>query len=145
MDEAIDEIGPIDYLVIEWSGGAAPDGKAAPILLELVERGIVRVLDFALIAKDEDGNVAAVELSEHADAAGLSDFEGASSGLLDDGDIAEAGVALEPGSLAALLVYENTWAGPFAAALRRSGAELVASGRIPTQALIAAIDAAEAA
>jgi len=145
MDDSIDEMGPIDYLVIEWSGGAAPDGQAAPILFDLVDRGIVRVLDFAAIAKDEDGNVAAIEISEHADATELSYFDGASSGLLGDDDIAEAGVALEPGSIAVLLVYENRWAGPFAAALRRSGAELVAGGRIPVQALIGAIEAAEAA
>jgi hypothetical protein len=145
MDDSIDEMGPIDYLVIEWSGDARPDGKAAPIVFDLVDRGIIRVLDFALIAKDDDGNVAGIELSEHAGAAELSYFEGASSGLIGDDDVAEAGAALEPGSLAAILVYENTWAGPFAAALRRSGAELVAGGRIPVQALIAALDAAEAA
>ena len=143
MEDSIEEMGPIDYLVIEWSGGAEPDGQAAPILFDLVEKGIVRVLDFALIAKDEDGNVAAINIDEHA--AELAYFDGASSGLLGDDDVEEAGVALEPGSIAALLVYENRWAGPFAAALRRSGAELVASGRIPVQQLIAAIDAAEAA
>ena len=145
MEDSIEEMGPIDYLVIEWSGGAKPNGEAAPILLDLAERGIVRVLDFALIAKDEDGNVAAIEISEYADAADLSDFEGAASGLLDEEDAIEAGAALEPGSVAAVLVYENRWAGPFAAALRRSGADLVASGRIPTQQLIAALDALEAA
>lgn len=145
MDDSIEEMGPIDYLVIEWSGDAAPNGEAAPIFGELVERGIVRLLDFMVISKDEDGNVAGLELSELEDAAELTYFEGASTGILGDDDVAEAGNALEPGSIAALLVYENTWAGPFAAALRRSGAELVASGRIPVQSLIAALDAAEAA
>ena len=143
--EEIDEMGPIDYVVVEWSGGAKPTGEAAPILLDLADRGIIRVLDFAAISKDEDGTVRAVELSEHDDVAELSYFEGAASGLLGDDDVAEAGAALEPGSVAILLVYENTWAGPFAAAVRRSGAQLVAGGRIPTQALIAAVEAAEAA
>jgi Family of unknown function (DUF6325) len=145
MEDSIDEMGPIDYLVIEWSGGAQPNGEAAPILLDLAERGIIRVLDFALIAKDEDGNVAAVEISEHADDAGLAEFEGAASGLLDDEDIVEAGSALEPGSVAALLIYENRWAAPFAVALRRSGAHMVAQGRVPTQELVAALEALEAA
>ena len=145
MDDSIEEMGPIDYLVIEWSGGAQPNGEAAPILLDLAERGIIRILDFALIAKDDDGNVAAIEIGEYADDAGLAEFEGAASGLLDDEDVIEAGVALEPGSVAALLIYENTWAAPFAVALRRSGAELVASGRVPTQELVAALEALEAA
>lgn len=139
----IDEMGPIDYLVVEWPG-AQPTGEAAPMLVDLVDRGLIRILDLAFIAKDEDGKVAGVEISELGQkVAELAVFEGASSGLLSDEDFEAAGEALDPGTSAALLVYENSWAAPFASALRRSGAQLVANGRIPIQALEAALDAAE--
>jgi hypothetical protein len=139
----IDELGPIDYLLIEWSD-SEPTGEAVPIVLDLVERGIIRVLDFAAFAKSVDGDVAAIDFGALPDgAAGLEDFAGAASGVLDDEDIAEAAAAIEPGALGALLVYENSWAGPFAAAVRRSGGQLVASGRIHTQAFLAALEAAE--
>jgi len=143
--EELDEMGPIDYVLIEWPG-RQPTGEAAPILVDLVERGIVRILDFAFITKSEDGSVAGVEISELADQVEeLRVFEGASSGMLTDDDTAEAAQALEPGTSAALIVFENRWAGPFAAAVRRSGGQLVANGRIPVQAVLAALDAAEAA
>jgi hypothetical protein len=143
LDAELEEMGPIDYLVIEWPG-RQPTGEAAPHLVELVERGLIRVLDLAFIRKDEDGSVAGVEISEVGDqVAEMKVFEGASSGLLSDDDVAEAGDVLEPGTSAALLVYENRWAAPFAAALRRSGGQLVASGRIPIQALLAALEGAE--
>lgn len=142
--EELDEMGPVDYILIEWPD-PQPTGEVAPIIVDLVERRIIRVLDLAFLAKDEDGAVAGVELSDLGEASEeLKLFEGASSGLLDDDDIAEAGAALEPGTAAALLVYENTWAAPLAVALRRSGAQLVANGRIPVQALLAALDAADA-
>jgi len=142
MDDSI-EMGPIDYLLVEWPG-RQPNGEAAPYLVELVERGLVRILDLTFIAKDEDGSVSGLELSDLGDgAAELSVFEGASSGLLSDDDVNEAAAALEPGTSAALLVYENSWAGPFAAAVRRSGGQLVASGRIPAEDVLAALDAAE--
>src|SRR5262245_59788167 len=138
-------MGPIDYILIEWPG-RQPTGEAAPYLVDLVEGGIIRILDFAFVAKDEDGNVAGVEISEIADQVEeMRVFEGASSGLLSDDDVAEAAEALEPGTSAALLVYENRWAAPFAAAVRRSGGQLVASGRIPVQAIISALEAAEEA
>ena len=141
----LDEMGPIDYLLIEWPG-RQPTGEAAPHLVDLVERGIIRVLDFAFITKAEDGSVAGVEISELADQVEeLRVFEGASSGMLTDEDTAEAASALEPGTSAALLVFENRWAAPFAAAVRRSGGQLVATGRIPVQAVLAALDAAEEA
>ena len=141
--EDIDEMGPIDYVVIEWPD-RQPSGEGVPILLDLVERGIVRIIDLAFITKAEDGTVAALELADVGAIDGLEDLVGAASGLLDESDIAEAGEALEPGTSAALLVYENSWAAPFAAALRRNGAQLVANGRIPVQAILAALDAAEA-
>jgi hypothetical protein len=137
------EMGPIDYILVEWPG-RQPNGEVAPHLVDLVDRGLIRILDLALIAKDEDGTVAGIELADLGDGgAELSVFEGASSGLISDEDLGEAGAALEPGTSAALLVYENSWAAPFAAAVRRSGGQLVASGRIPVEAIEAALDAAE--
>jgi hypothetical protein len=144
MDE-IGELGPIDYVLIEWPG-RQPTGEALPHLVDLVDSGIIRILDFAFITKDENGEVAGVEISEVAGQdEELKVFEGASSGLVSEDDIAEAGEALEPGTSAALLIYENRWAGPFAAAVRRSGGQLVANGRIPVQAFLAALDATEEA
>src|ERR1700761_473905 len=137
----LEEMGPIDYIVVEWPG-LHPNGEVAPHLIDLVDRGLIRVLDLVFLAKDEDGTVRGIEVGEAAD---LAVFQGASSGLIDDEDLAEAGNVLEPGTAAALLVYENSWAAPFASAARRSGGELVASGRIPIQAVLAALDATEAA
>jgi hypothetical protein len=139
----LEEMGPIDYIVIEWPG-RQPTGEVAPIVVDLVERGIIRVLDLAFITKAEDGSVAGLEISELGEQVEeLKMFEGASSGLLSEDDTAEAAAALEPGTSAALLVFENRWAAPFAVAVRRSGGQLVASGRIPIQAVLAALEAAE--
>ena len=140
-DEQLQEMGPIDYVVIEWPG-RQPEGEAAPLLMDLVERGVIRVLDIAFIAKDEDGTVDSAEMSDFGDA--FAEFEGASSGLLGEDDLQEAGTALAPGTCAAVLVWENRWAAPLAVTLRRSGAQLVASGRIPVQAILASLDAVEA-
>ncbi len=138
------EMGPIDYLLVEWPG-RQPNGEVAPHLIDLVERGLIRILDLSFVTKDEDGSVAGLELSDLGDGATeLEVFEGASSGLLSDDDLTEAAAALEPGTSAAILVFENTWAAPFAAAVRRSGGQLVASGRIPVDDVLAALDAAEA-
>jgi hypothetical protein len=142
--EGTNETGPIDYVLIEWPG-RQPNGEAMPHLVELVERGVIRILDVAFITKGEDGAVAGIELAELGDgAAELEVFEGASSGLIGDDDLTEAAGALEPGTSAALLVFENSWAAPFVAAVRRSGGQLVASGRIPADDVLAALDAAEA-
>ncbi|MGD9736417.1 MAG: DUF6325 family protein [Solirubrobacterales bacterium] len=136
----VPEMGPIDYLLVEWPG-RQPNGEVAPHLVDLVDRGLVRILDLIFLAKDEEGAITVLELGE---APALAVFEGASSGLIDDDDLERAGEVMEPGTSAALLVYENSWAAPFATAVRRSGGQLVASGRIPIQALIEALDAAEA-
>jgi len=137
------EMGPIDYIVVEWPG-RQPNGEVAPQLVDLVERGLIRILDLVFIAKDEEGNVAGLEISELAgEVAELSVFEGASSGLISDEDVDEAGGVLEPGTSAALLVFENAWAAPFVSAVRQSGGQLIASGRIPAQDLLDALDAAE--
>ncbi len=146
MSEQVDEMGPIDYLVVEFPGNRMT-GEAFPLLVDLVDRGIVRILDLMFIRKDEDGSVTALEI---ADLTGdgeldLTVFEGVHSGVLGQDDLEEAAAAVEPGNSAGLLVYENLWAAPFAAALRRSGAQLVASGRLNVQAVLASLDAAEAA
>jgi hypothetical protein len=143
--EEFEEMGPIDYLLVEWPG-RQPTGEAMPHLLDLVDRGVIRILDLVFLSKAEDGSVTRVEISDLGEAgATFSAFEGASSGLLSEEDTEEAGSALEAGTSAALLVYENRWAAPFASAVRRSGGQLVATGRIPIQAMLAALDAAEAA
>jgi hypothetical protein len=141
--DELNEMGPIDYLIVEWPG-RQPTGEAAPHLVDLADRGLIRILDLAFIAKAEDGSITRLELADLGDELAFSVFEGASSGLLSEEDTGEAANALEPGTSAALLVYENLWAAPFASAVRRSGGQLVASGRIPIQAVVAALDAAEA-
>jgi hypothetical protein len=139
-EEQFEEMGPIDYIVLEWPG-RQPTGEAAPLILDLVDRGIIRILDVAFLAKDEDGTITTLEAGMFGDDFG--EFEGASSGLLGDEDLQEASAALEPGTSAAVLVWENRWAAPVATALRRSGGQLVASGRIPIQAILASLDAVE--
>ena len=137
----LDLMGPVDFLVIEFPGRNL-SGEALPLLVDLVDRGIVRILDLAFVLKDDDGTVRALELAD-LDGDGkldLSVFEGAGSGLLDEEDVAEAGGVLEAGHVASVLLYENLWAAPLAVALRRNGAQMVASGRIPVQALLAAVD-----
>lgn len=141
-DVDIDHLGPIDYLVVEFPADRQPDGSAMPLLLDLVDQGIIRVLDLGFIRREEDGTVVGVDIADLGLTGDLDItlFASAASGLLGDDDLTEAGAALEPGCSAAVLVYENTWAAPFARALRLSGAQLVANGRIPTQALLAALD-----
>lgn len=145
MVDSFEEMGPVDYIVVEYPHDKIT-GAALPLLLELVDRGIIRIIDLAFLRKESDGSVTAldmVDVHEREILSELESFLGASSGLLTRQDLVEAAGALEPGSAAALLVYENAWAAPFATALRRSGARLVASGRIPIQELIAALDAVE--
>jgi hypothetical protein len=141
----LEQMGPIDYLVVEFPGSRMT-GEGLPLLVDLVDRGIIRILDLVFVKKELDGSMKGMAITDldHDGRLDLAVFEGASSGLLDEDDIADAGGVLEPGSSAGILVYENVWAAPFATALRRGGAQLVASGRIPVQALLAAIDAAEA-
>jgi hypothetical protein len=141
MSEFDIELGPIDYIVLEWPD-RQPDGTVAPMLIDLVDQGIIRILDVAFMAKNEDGTVDALDLAEIA---GFDEFEGAASGLLGTDDLEEAAAALRPGTSAAVLIWENRWAAPVAVALRRSGGELVASGRIPVQAILASLERAEAA
>jgi hypothetical protein len=137
------EMGPIDYLLVEWPG-RQPNGEVAPHLLALVDRGLINILDLTFLTKAEDGTIAALEVADvGGEVVELSVFEGASSGLFSEDDVNEAGSALEPGTSAALVIYENRWAAPFAAAVRASGGQLVARGHVPAQDLIAALDAVE--
>ncbi len=141
------EIGPVDYLIVEWPVGSPPTGEAFPYLVDLVDRGVIRILDLAFVQKDEEGNIIEIAIGDF-DLDGNPDiavFQGASSGLLGEEDYQEAGAAIEPGTAAAILVYENSWAAPFATALRKTGAQLVAQGRIPINAIIATLDELEAA
>jgi Family of unknown function (DUF6325) len=146
---AADELepGPIDVVVIGFPAGAPMTGDAIPILLDLVDRGIVRVLDALFVRKQADGTFAGFNLADlDADAAGdLTVFAGATSGLLDDDDVATAAAQIEPGSAALMIVYENSWAAHFIAAVRRNGGELIGRQRVGVQELIDALDAAEAA
>ena len=144
-EEQLEEIGPIDYLVMEWSGDQPVTGEVMPLIVDLADRGVIRVLDIAFVSKERDGSVIAIDIGDLTRAnQGLADFEGASSGLLGQDDLEDAAGALEPGTVAAVLVWENRWAAPVAAALRRSGGQLVATGRIPVQAILASLDASEA-
>ncbi|MEU9294184.1 DUF6325 family protein [Streptomyces sp. NPDC048266] len=144
VDE-LSEMGPVDYLVLEFPGNRMT-GEGLALLLDLVERRVIRILDLSFVRKDEDGSVRALQLSD-MDGDGeldLAVFDGASSGLLGEDDLQEAAAVLDPGNSAGVLVYENVWAAPLAAALRRSGARMVAAGRIPVEDLLASLEAAEA-
>ena len=141
-DESVLEMGPIDYIVLEWPG-RQPKGDAVPLIIDLVERGIIRVLDIALMVKGDDGSVAAVDLGDLDEDSGFGVFDGATTGLISQADLEEAATALNPGTSAAVLVWENVWAAPVAVALRRSGGQLVASGRIEIQAVLAALELIE--
>jgi len=143
-DNVIEELGPVDYLVVEFPAGkAAFSGEMGAQLKALVEGGTVRVLDLLIITKDEDGTVDAFELEDFEDdqADALRDFGFELADLLSEEDVDHIAAALEPGTVAAALVWENTWAAPFAASIRHSGGQLVASGRIPVQAILAALEA----
>ena len=143
-EQQLDEMGPIDYMVLEWAGDQPVTGEVMPLLLDLVDRGLIRILDIAFIVKDPDGSVTAIDLGDLTEASPIMvEFAGAASGLLGQEDLEEAAGALENGTVAGILVWENRWAAPVAAALRRSGGQLAASGRIPVQAIIASLDASE--
>ena len=137
----IEDMGPVDYIVLEWPG-RQPKGDVAPLIVDLADRGIIRVLDVAFMVKNEDGTVESIELGELEDG-GFGEFEGASSGLIGQDDLEEAAAALDPGTSAAVLIWENRWAAPVAIALRRSGGQLVASGRLPIQSIVASLEAVE--
>jgi hypothetical protein len=137
-------MGPISYLIVEFPDSKMT-GEGFPILLDLVDRGVIRILDLRFVRRDMDGSMRAIELRD-VDRDGQFDmakFEGASSGLLDDTDIADARSVIEPGSSAGILIFENRWATPFTQALRRGDAELVAAGYIPQDTIAASLDATD--
>ncbi len=138
----VDELGPVDWIVVEFPGSRF-NGEIAPALGDLVERDLIRVLDLLVLKKDSDGTLEPYELSdlEDSELGGLRAHEAELAMLLSEDDVASLAAAIEPGSSAAVLVWENKWAAPFGAAVRHSGGQLVASGRIPIQALAAAIEA----
>ena len=140
--EDVDTLGPVDWIVVEFPG-ARFDGTMAPLLADLEGRGIIRVLDLVVLKKDKDGTLETFEVSDldESEIGGLRDEERKLAMLLSEDDVLNVANAVEPGSAAALLVWENTWAAPFASAVRKAGGQLVASGRITVQALIAAIEA----
>ena len=135
--------GPIDFLLLEFPQDKLT-GEAGAALQDLVERGIVRLYDLTVISKNESGSVEVLELTDpRSGVGGFSYFAGARSGLISDSDMEEAAAAMEPGTVAALLIYENTWAIPFVAATMRSGGQLIASQRIPAPDVAAVLDALE--
>jgi hypothetical protein len=139
------DVGPIDFLALEFPG-ARLTGEGMAILVDLVDRGIIRILDIRAVVRDKDGTVAAAAITD-LDGDGVLDlalFEGAASDLIDEDDINEAAELVKPGDAVALLVYENTWAGPFVSAMRRAGASVIASARIPADEVVARLDALEA-
>ena len=146
MEEDERELGPVDVVVIGYPPGAPATGEAVPILLDLVDRGIIRVIDAMFVQKNEDGSFSGFDLAElDADTAGdLTVFAGASTGLLDDDDAALAAEHIEPGTAAVMIVYENRWAAPFIAAVRRNGGTLITNQRIGAEELMSALDATEA-
>jgi Family of unknown function (DUF6325) len=142
---SLDQLGPVDYIVVEFPAGASNfTGEMAKELLALVDSGTIRVIDVLILTKNEDGSVDAMELSDIEDLGPLQAVEAELAELLAADDVDHLAAAMEPGSTAGVLIWENLWAAPFAAAARRSGGQLIANGRIPIQAIIASIEADEA-
>ena len=140
--DSIDDLGPVDYLVVEFPAGASNfTGEMAKELVALVDSGTIRVIDVLLLAKDADGNIDVMELSDVDELGELRQIEAELAEMLAEEDVVNLAAAMEPGSTAGVLIWENLWAAPFASAARRSGGQLIANGRIPIQAILAAIEA----
>jgi hypothetical protein len=145
-ETSLDELGPVDYIVVEFPAGASNfTGDMAKELLALIDSGTIRVIDILVLTKNEDGTVEPMEFSDVGDLGELQAVEAQLAELLAEDDVVQLAAAMEPGSTAGVLIWENLWAAPFASAARRSGGQLIANGRIPIQAIIASIDADEAA
>jgi hypothetical protein len=141
----LDELGPIDYVIVEFPAGTNNfTGEMATELLALVDAGTIRLIDVLILVKDEDGSIDATELGDLDDLGELQKLEAQLTELLAEDDVIHLAAAMDPGSTAGVLIYENLWAAPFASAARRSGGQLIANGRIPIQAIIASIEADEA-
>lgn len=145
-DQNLDELGPVDYVVIEFPAGQANfTGEVADELVKLVEAGTIRLIDALVLSKGEDGTVDAMELEDLEELGALQQLEAELADFLAAEDVAHLAAAMEPDSVACAIVYENLWAAPFGAAARRAGGQLVATGRIPIQAIIASLEADDAA
>jgi Family of unknown function (DUF6325) len=145
QDRDLDSLGPVDYIVVEFPAGASNfTGEMAAELVALVEAGTIRVIDVLILTKSEDGTVEAMELAEIEELGPLREIEAQLAELLAEDDVADLAAAMDPGTTAGVLIWENLWAAPFGSAARRSGGQLIASGRIPIQAIIASIEADEA-
>ena len=141
-DTPLDELGPVDYVIVEFPAGTANfTGEMADELIKLVDAGTIRVIDILVLVKDEDGGVDALELEDLDELGPLQVLEAELAELLAEEDVEHLAAAMDPGSVAGVLIYENIWAAPFASAARRSGGQLIANGRIPIQAIIAAVEA----
>src|SRR6185312_634292 len=146
VDVSLDELGPVDYIIVEFPAGASNfSGEMAKELIALVESGTIRVIDILILTKDDEGTVEAMELSDIENLGPLQKIEAELAELLAADDVLHLAAAMEPGSTAGVLIWENLWAAPFASAARRSGGQLIADGRIPIQAIIASIEADDAA
>ena len=144
-ERSLDELGPVDYAVVEFPAGASNfTGEMTKELVALVDAGTIRLIDVLILTKEEDGTVDAMELSDIEELGELEALESELAELLAAEDVAHLAAAMEPGSTAGVLIWENLWAAPFASAARRSGGQLIANGRIPIQAIIASIEADEA-
>jgi hypothetical protein len=141
-DTPFDELGPVDYVVVEFPVGAKNfTGEMAAELLKLVDAGTIRIVDVLILDKNEDGSVEATELSDVEQLGEMQSIEAELAELLAADDVDHLAAAMEPGSTAGVLIFENLWAAPFASAARRSGGQLIANGRIPIQAIIASVEA----
>ena len=144
MTDETDAMGPVSYLIVEFPGNKMT-GEGLQALIDLVDRGVIRILDLEFVTRRDDGSVAAVSLQElDGGEFDLTIFDGASSGLLDQSDLDDAKNAIKPGSSAGILLFENRWATTFVQGLRNGGAELVAAGYIPLADVAASLDATEA-
>ena len=141
-DAALDELGPVDFVIVEFPAGKSDfTGEMAEELLKLVDAGTIRIIDIMILTKDENGDIDAVELEDLDDLGELARIEADLAEFLAEEDVVNLAAAMEPGSVAGVLVYENLWAAPFASAARRAGGQLIADGRIPIQAIIASLEA----
>jgi len=145
ISKPLDELGPVDYLIVEFPAGASNfTGEMAKELIALADAGTIRVIDVLILQKDEDGSIEVTELSDIEELGDLQAIEAQLAELLAEDDVVQLAAAMDPGSTAGVLIYENLWAAPFASAARRAGGQLIANGRIPIQAIMAAVEADEA-
>jgi hypothetical protein len=144
-EESLDELGPVDYVIVEFPAGAANfTGEMARELLTLVEKGTIRVIDLIILVKNDDGSIDVTELDDLEDLGELRTLEAELAELLAEEDVVNLAAAMDPGSTAGVIVYENLWAARFGSAARRAGGQLIANGRIPMQAILAALEADDA-